>query len=257
MNIYKSVASMPSFLIKSFVKAMFRWNRFSEYLKLLVDTKYYQNAELRYKIFHFSQESEDLILKSLFINKEKGFYVDIGAHHPIRFSNTYMLYCQGWRGINVDSMPGSMAAFKEVRTRDINLELGVSCENGEREFHIFEEPALNTFDAELAKQRIADGWKLKCVAQCTTKTINSILETYLPEHVQIDLLTIDIEGLDELVLCGLDFSRYRPAVIVCEILDSDFDTVLKSKTASVLKQQGYVLYSKLINSTIWKQKLEQ
>ena len=43
----------------------------------------------------FSQEGEDLILKRLFDHlkpNDKGFYIDIGAHHPVRFSNTYLFY---------------------------------------------------------------------------------------------------------------------------------------------------------------------
>ena len=49
----------------------------------------------------FSQEGEDLILQRYFEGKTKGFFVDIGAHHPIRFSNTYHFYRRGWRGMVV------------------------------------------------------------------------------------------------------------------------------------------------------------
>ena len=44
----------------------------------------------------YSQNGEDLILNRLFENKEKGFFIDVGAHHPIRFSNTYLFYKKGW-----------------------------------------------------------------------------------------------------------------------------------------------------------------
>ena len=42
----------------------------------------------------YSQEGEDMILKSFFENKKhyRGFYVDVGAHHPVRYSNTYFFY---------------------------------------------------------------------------------------------------------------------------------------------------------------------
>jgi hypothetical protein len=32
----------------------------------------------------------------------KGFWVDIGAHHPSNLSNTKAFALNGWRGINVD-----------------------------------------------------------------------------------------------------------------------------------------------------------
>src|SRR3972149_133216 len=46
----------------------------------------------------YSQEGEDLILRELFADKQRGFYVDIGAHHPFRFSNTQHFYEIEWRG---------------------------------------------------------------------------------------------------------------------------------------------------------------
>ena len=53
----------------------------------------------------YSQEGEDILLSRIFRNQKKGFYVDIGAHHPTRFSNTYYFYKLGWRGINIDAIP--------------------------------------------------------------------------------------------------------------------------------------------------------
>ena len=74
----------------------------------------------------YSIEGEDRIVRALLWQKhDKGFYVDVGAHHPFRFSNTYLFYTQGWSGINIDATPGSMKAFNKYRPRDINLEVGV------------------------------------------------------------------------------------------------------------------------------------
>jgi len=101
----------------------------------------------------FSQEGEDLILGRVFEGKSDGFYVDVGAHHPTLYSNTYYFYLRGWRGINIDAMPGSMTAFKAGRPRDINLEIAVAENPGKLTYHIFNYPALNTFDPALAKER--------------------------------------------------------------------------------------------------------
>ena len=74
----------------------------------------------------YSIEGEDRIVRALLWQKhDKGFYVDVGAHHPFRFSNTYLFYTQGWSGINIDATPGSMKAFNKYRPRDINLEVGI------------------------------------------------------------------------------------------------------------------------------------
>ena len=53
--------------------------------------------------YSFSQEGEDLLIDRMFDGQSVGFYVDVGAHHPTRFSNTYLLYLRGWRGINIDA----------------------------------------------------------------------------------------------------------------------------------------------------------
>jgi hypothetical protein len=205
-----------------------------------------------YRVVCYSQEGEDIILDRIFGEQQNGFYVDIGAHHPKRFSNTYMFYRRGWRGINVDAMPGSMEAFCRIRPRDISLEMGISYESGVREFHVFYEGALNTFDNALAEKNITQGWKRKDVICVNLKTVNSILAEHLPANTQIDFMTIDIEGLDDLVLPTLDFTQYRPKIIVCEALNKNVQDVLSSKLASFLNKEGYFLYSKLCNSCIWK-----
>ena len=50
----------------------------------------------------FSQKGEDLIIERIIGNKEKGFYIDIGAHNPNVFNNTKRFYVKGWSGINIE-----------------------------------------------------------------------------------------------------------------------------------------------------------
>jgi hypothetical protein len=58
--------------------------------------------------FHrsYSQYGEDVLLQGFWEDKwswgYKGFWVDIGAHHPSNLSNTKAFALNGWRGINVD-----------------------------------------------------------------------------------------------------------------------------------------------------------
>src|SRR5574341_354761 len=73
-----------------------------------------------YAMKSYSQEGKDMILRRIFGNVENGFYVDVGAYHPKRFSNTFYFYKKGWSGINIDAMPGSMKFFTKMRSRDIN-----------------------------------------------------------------------------------------------------------------------------------------
>jgi hypothetical protein len=101
----------------------------------------------------YSQEGEDLLLLRMLERHPPGFYVDVGAHHPERFSNTRLLYGRGWRGINIDGTPGSMEAFERDRPEDINIESIISTDGEPREFFQFDEPALNSVSKDLSTDR--------------------------------------------------------------------------------------------------------
>lgn len=204
----------------------------------------------------YSQEGEDLVLKRLFEERPPGVFVDVGAHHPFRFSNTYLLYRQGWRGINIDARPDAMAAFHRHRPRDISLEIGVSAAPGQLQFNLFEEPALNTFDAALAQQRRDEGWPMRGTRWVECQPLASILARELPAlGVQdIDLLSVDVEGLDLEVLRSNDWQRYRPMAVVAEVLFTDLAGLLDSDVAAFLASVGYRPYAKLVNSAVFVRK---
>jgi hypothetical protein len=96
----------------------------------------------------YAQEGEDIVLKRIFGGQSTGFYVDVGAHHPMRLSNTYSFYKLGWRGINIEPNPDSFNLFTKYRSKDINLNCGIALDKGNLEYYMFDEPALNTFDSE-------------------------------------------------------------------------------------------------------------
>ena len=99
----------------------------------------------RYSTKSYSQYGEDMVLKSVFQNQERGFYVDVGAHHPKLCSNTYFFYKLGWSGINIDAMPGGMELFKNFRPRDINLETAIARNKQELTYFMFAEPGASHF----------------------------------------------------------------------------------------------------------------
>jgi FkbM family methyltransferase len=204
-----------------------------------------------YCIRSYSQEGEDLILEKLFANRPRGFYVDVGAHHPKRFSNTYLFYKRGWRGINIDAMPGSMRAFVRTRPRDVNLEVAVSDTAAKLVYHAFCEPALNGFSAELSQQRAGQGNAPAWTKTLTTRTLRHLLAEYLPEGQNIDFLSVDVEGHDFEVLRSMDWSRHRPKAVVVELSQQNVDGVLAHPIHHYLGDLGYVLYAKLCNSCVY------
>lgn len=168
----------------------------------------------------FSQEGEDIILSELFMGNNKGSFVDLGAYHPVQFSNTYSLYCSGWRGINVDATPGRMKMFNRIRKHDTNVELGISHSGGTLNFFRFTEGALNTFDESRLPELESYGYSPIEVLKINTMNIMDFFEKYNVER-DFDLLDVDIEGMDEVVIKDIDWEKYRPKVVLTETFNED------------------------------------
>lgn len=201
----------------------------------------------------YSQEGEDLVLMRLLEGKSLGFYVDVGAHHPRRFSNTFFFYKKGWSGINIDAMPGSMTVFNAQRSRDINIEIPISDREEVLTYYEFNEPALNGFSKEISASRDGlNSYKIIGTRSIRTQTLDCVLESNLPFDQQIDFLTIDVEGLDFKVLRSIDLKKYKPSFIVIEVLDFSFSGFTSSEIYCYLSQKGYYFVSKCVNSIIFK-----
>lgn len=226
-------------------------SRFVDALSVALRRSFVYRKELfDYHRLTFSQEGEDRLLERLLPNTEVGFYVDIGAHHPQRFSNTYKFYLAGWRGINIDPMPNIMKKFDEIRPRDINLELGIASKEGTLTYYIFDEPALNTFDEDCALSR-----KLPIIAKkrVRVRTLADVFNEYIAPNQVIDFLSVDVEGLDLNVLQSNDWESYRPTYILAESLETDsvkclIDTEINLYMSSI----GYRLVAKLFNTVVFK-----
>ncbi len=68
----------------------------------------------------YARNFEDVLLNRVFGAQQTGFYIDIGASHPVEGSVTKAFYDRGWSGINVEtgSVSGTLAAS---RPRDVTL----------------------------------------------------------------------------------------------------------------------------------------
>lgn len=199
---------------------------------------------------HYSQEGEDLILSRMLGDREHGFFIDVGAHHATRFSNTYALYKKGWRGINLDATPGSMDSFCEIRPEDINIECAVSERNDEMIFSLFHEGALNTFDLSLADFYKQSGWELKAELPIAPRTLADILAENVPIGQKIDLLSVDVEGEDLAVLHSNNWEKYCPEIIIIEALNTPLAAIFDHPTVTYLSQYGFTPVSRLSNSII-------
>src|SRR3989344_218058 len=173
---------------------------------------HYPLSEIKRALFGYptyAQFGEHAVLLELFKDKDNGRYVDVGAHHPHRYSNTYLLYKKGWHGVNIDPNPHTIALFNKARSSDKNICAGIG-HAGTLTYYRFSDPAVNTF-----KKEEAEKWKKKSflkflgTTNIEAKPLSGLVGS------PIDLLTIDAEGMDLEVLQSYDW-KYYPKVIVIE-----------------------------------------
>lgn len=209
--------------------------------------------QIRYLAPAYSSEGEDLILKRIFDNKQNGTYVDVGAHHPFRVSNTYIFYKKRWKGINIDPNPGSKAMFDRYRPQDTNLEMGVSLTRQHLTYHIFNDPALNTFSPDKVKEYTQDPkYKVIGEKQIETWPLGDILDKYLPAGTPIDFLTIDAEGLDMDVLRSNNWQKYRPAYILVESNPFLLGDMYNTELGKFMQAAGYDIFAKTYYTYIFR-----
>jgi len=187
----------------------------------------------------------DLILNSIFKNKRKGFYLDIGCHHPLINNHTYLFYKKGWSGVNIDIDFSSIDMFNFYRPKDINRQLALSDKVGEANLYFYHNRAAKN---TLSKEFGADS---KTIKNIKTDTLTNFLNQNNLSDKKIDFMSIDVEGNELKVLEGLDFKTIKPSVIlvefripnVKEFYQKNITDVISSPIYNFMISQNY----KLIN----------
>ena len=179
-----------------------------------------QNIYLKNKYFFrrksYAMDGEDIAIDLFNKKKNNGFYVDVGAHHPIQRNNTHLLFKKGWEGINIDVNQFSIDLFNFLRPNDLNLQVAISDKEGDISFFYQKKfSQLNTTDKKIAEENFQGKFhekKVKC------QTIKNILDNSKYKDKKIDFLNIDVEGAEMKVLETLNFKIYDPSLICIEIL---------------------------------------
>lgn len=206
----------------------------------------------KYTCLSYSQDGEDMILKAFFKEKGKykGFYVDVGAHHPFRFSNTAYFYRKGWQGINIEATPTLMGAFKKFRKRDININAAIGLSKNPLKFFVFNEPALNSFDEKLSEQRNKGEYKIIKTIPVQPVTLSEVLDKHLKTGQKIDFLSVDVEGMDLEVLKSNNWEKYSPDYLLVE--DDFFDINNKSEISTYLNSLQYEFIAKTRRTCVYR-----
>jgi hypothetical protein len=228
------VVSLLSGLPKGIIENIYR--------ETIPEFDYLQNS--------FAQNGEDLVLDRFLIGHPKGKYLDIGAYHPFKFSNTALLYKNGWTGTNIDAGKSNLESFFKYRPLDFSVQNAVTKDGAELVFHEFEEAAFNTFSESYVEELHKLG--IFPISREKVKTIafQKIVEEYGSTDTYV--LNIDIEGLDFDLLESPIFDEFKPCFIIIESSNSiTFELLRLSQNKSLFH---YEVVSVLFNSLIFRSK---
>ncbi|HBB86417.1 MAG TPA: FkbM family methyltransferase [Blastocatellia bacterium] len=195
----------------------------------------------------YSQCGEDLIVAFLLyghLGLTKPTYLDIGAHHPVILSNTFLFYQNGSSGVCVEADPLLYAKIKRRRKRDTCLNVGVGASDAKSaNFYLMSTKALSTF-SEVESQRYSQyqTHTIQQVIEVPLVTINNVIEQYFDPFP--NFVSLDTEGLDLAIIKSLDFERYRPQVFCIE-------TVTYTEDKSEEKIQDIITYMKANNYMVY------
>lgn len=174
----------------------------------------------------WSQHGEDLLLLQILQQPhDNGFYVDIGANHPLKRSNTYRLYCLGMHGICIEPNRELYHIQMKYRPLDTHIHAGCADKEDEMVFYNMNYDVFSTYDKEEATIALQDQYKLgtKLLSEdnVAVTTLEKVLDQYEINGRSFDLLSVDTEGYDLRVLQGNNWDKYKPRIIIIEAADSE------------------------------------
>jgi FkbM family methyltransferase len=210
---------------------------------------------LRSKV-SYAQSGEDIIADYFFqnIGISKPTYIDIGANHPFKGSNTYLFYLKGGKGICIEPDITLIKTLKKKRPNDLVLNLGVSIEKAsEANFYHFKGHyrAWNTFSlADAEKKQNESGIPFN-VSTVRLETVNDIIQAYHPGH--INFMSLDVEGWDLQILKSIDFSIFKPELVCVESIGFSLNNILgkNSEMIDYMQTQGYSEYANTNLNTLF------
>jgi len=187
----------------------------------------------------YAQNREDVLLNRLFPPGYVGFYIDVGANHPLNGSVTaHFSRARGWRGINVEPT-GLHLDLRRERPRDVTLQCAVSNHSGEATFYAFPpDSGVSTFDPELAREARTRLQVAPRELQVPVQTLAQICNAHAPPV--IDFLSIDVEGHERQVIEGADWRAYRPRVVLVEATEPHTTIPSHHRWESLLLEAGYL-----------------
>jgi FkbM family methyltransferase len=165
----------------------------------------------RYGPSHNSLGPEEWILKDFFKDRRDGIFVEVGANHHQRSSNTYYLETAlGWSGVAIEPQVKFAAGYREHRPRTTFVPLFIS-DVSDRTATLY--VTDNDEVASVVREFSEKSGKVTPTS-ATTSTLDDVLDRL--GIVNIDFLSMDIELAEPQALAGFSITRFTPSLVAIE-----------------------------------------
>ena len=150
-----------------------------------------------------------------------GIYLDIGAHHPTKGSNTFRFYRRGARGFAVDVGTRKKRLWEKLRSRDHYIDAAVVPNSWKEANVLFRaSPGYGSGTDSVQGFGVVSESSEDIITSVTSLRAGELTSIVLSdsewEIAPWRLLTIDIEGLDQQVLQDLRLCELKPDIIALE-----------------------------------------
>jgi FkbM family methyltransferase len=161
---------------------------------------------------HSSRNFEEFIIRDAFQDRRGGVFLDVGASHHQRDSNTYYLETAlGWSGIAVDALQEFAAGYQAHRPRTRFVAMFASdVTDSSVPLFVPNNDQVSSVDPAFAKQ----GGGTPTARLVPTTTLNAVLDA--ASVPSIDFLSMDIELAEPKALAGFDIDRFQPELVCIE-----------------------------------------
>jgi FkbM family methyltransferase len=201
----------------------------------------------------YAQAGEDRIASHVLhsIRIDDPSYLDLGAHHPTRLSNTYLFYLRGCSGVCVEADPELLRHIRRRRIRDTCLNAAIAPEDGSVAFHVMDATSLSTISDSSVEGYRHMGRRVTRTVEVPALSPATLLERYLDSTP--NLVSLDVEGTDQQVLSAWDFERFRPEVFIVETLEyaSEGREAKRPEIAELMEAAGYFAYGDTFINTVF------
>jgi len=195
---------------------------------------------------------------------DPGIYLEAGANDGVSHSNTYALEMSGWTGILVEPSPVAFRLLAKTRPNNVLIEMALADSDaaGESVTGTFSSGSLTATADPTLFNRDPKKYKFRGLSRLSRWTgrnghadLESVPATTLDKVLldsglkQLDLMILDLEGMELDALRGL--GEHRPRIVIIETRMKDALSL-----SDLLLNMGYVCAGNLskfnqIDSPIW------